>query len=129
MTRVSSSRFRESRVHGFIGMQETILAPGDACFLLARNELRESGTGTINERSEFSVIVESRDHFFYRRIYIYQIGRMSVYGLLGFRYCVSLHKQYKKGTGYRTDPHTSPISYFDSVTPKKAYCFQLPLRA
>ncbi len=39
------------------------MVPGDACFLLARNELRESGTGTINERSEFSVIVESRVHF------------------------------------------------------------------
>ena len=39
--------------------------PGDACYLLLngmislteRSEVREIGTGTLNERSEFSVIV------------------------------------------------------------------------
>ena len=32
--------------------------------LTERSEVREIGTGTLNEQSEFSVIVESRDHFF-----------------------------------------------------------------
>ena len=34
--------------------------------LTERSEVREIGTGTLNERSEFSVIVESRDHFLRR---------------------------------------------------------------
>ena len=53
-----------------------VMVPGDACFLLARNELRESGTGTINERSEFNVIVESRDHFLsFRKLdYLVKVG-------------------------------------------------------